>query len=58
MYDKQLLYLKNELNMKSVRNHEMVLYYNIELNEKNEMNTLPLIYTKKIKISKIKKKKC
>ena len=57
MNKKQLLYLKNELNMKKTNQREMLLYYNIELIESDEsdtsniyngknnnMNSLPLYY--------------
>lgn len=38
MYSKQLLYLKEESNKKSVLNREMILYYNIKSNENNDNN--------------------
>ena len=47
MYSKQLLYLKNESNKKSVLNREMILYYNIKSNENNDNNEKNLEEEKK-----------
>ena len=38
IYNKQLLYLKNELKSDKPNNREMLLYYNIELNKPNNSN--------------------
>ena len=47
MYSKQLLYLKEESNKKSVLNREMILYYNIKSNENNDNNEKNLEEEKK-----------
>ena len=47
MYSKQLLYLKEESNKKSVLNREMILYYNIKSNENIDNNETNLEEEKK-----------
>ena len=49
IYEKQFLYLKNELDIETSNKLELFLYYNIQLNEPNElnksdMNSLPLFF--------------